>query len=114
MCHARGKNGLEYGLFLFFGGAVPFRTPFQTSYFTSSLLTAFLPVCDLPFFCHILRDGRGLYPEGSATPCRHGRRSNGSTTTTKGGCADEPMSHTQQIQGDSTVTLLQYARDFVT
>ena len=44
-------------------------------------------MCDLPFFLHILRDGRGLCREGSATLRRHGRRSKESIT--KSGCADE-------------------------
>ena len=38
---------------------------------------ALLFVSDLPFFVHILRDGRGFFPEGSATHFRHGRRSYG-------------------------------------
>ena len=44
-------------------------------------------MCDLPTFCHILRDEHGLCLEGSATLCRHGDRSEESTT--KSACIDE-------------------------
>ena len=44
-------------------------------------------MCNLPFFCHILPDGRGLCPQLSATHCQHGRRLK--DFTTKSGCADE-------------------------
>jgi len=54
--------------------------PNSLLYFLLQWLTAFLPVCDLPFFLRILRDGRGLCPEGSATLRRHGCRSIKSTT----------------------------------
>ena len=46
VCHTRGKYRLKYGLLEFFGGAVPFRTPFPTSYFSSSL-----PFCPCAI-CH--------------------------------------------------------------
>ena len=45
VCHTRGKNRLKYGLLEFFGGAVPFRTPFPTSYFTSSLPFCLGAIC---------------------------------------------------------------------
>ena len=45
MCHTRGKNRLKYGLLVFFGGAVPFRTPFPTAYFTSSLPFSLCAIC---------------------------------------------------------------------
>jgi hypothetical protein len=54
---------------VFRGGARPFRTPFPTANFTSSL--PFCLCAHLPIFCQILRDGHGLCPEGSATLFRH-------------------------------------------
>ena len=52
--------------------------------------------------CSILRDGRGLCPEGSATLFRHGHRSIESTT--KSFCADEfHLKESGSFYGDVTV-----------
>ena len=45
VCHTRSKNNLKHGLLVFSGGAVPFRTPFPTSDFTSSLPFCLRAIC---------------------------------------------------------------------
>jgi len=47
VCHTRDENRLKYGLLVFLGGAVPFRTPFPfpTSYYTSSLPFYLCAIC---------------------------------------------------------------------
>jgi len=61
-------------------------------------------VRDLPFFLHILRDGRGLCPEGSATLCRHEHRS--IEPTTMSGCVDElHPKYSGRFHGDVTTVI---------
>ena len=107
MRHTRGKNHFKYGLLVFFGGAVPFRTPFPIAYFTSSLPFSLCAICPSYVKSFVM---------GMVSAQREVLRFVGMGSVQK----SPPrrvvvlMSHTQKIQGDSTVTSLQYARDFVT
>ena len=99
MCHTRGKNRYEYGLLEFFGGAVPFRTPFPIAYFTSSL----------PFSqCAICPSYVKSFVMGMVSDQREVLRFVGMGSVQRGlpRRVVVLMSHTQKIQGDSTVTSL--------
>ena len=96
VCHTRGKNRLKYELLVFFGGAVPFRTPFPTAYFTSSL-----PFC----LCAICPHFATYFVMGMVSAQRVVLRFVGMGT--------DQRSLPRSVD-DSMVTSLQYTRDFVT
>ena len=84
---------------------MPFRTPFSSAYFTSSsslpfCLCAICPHFDTSFVMGMVSSQREV---GIGAVQKRLRRR-----------VAVLMSRTQRIQGDSTVTSLQYARGFVT
>ena len=107
MRHTRGKNRLKLGFLLFFGGAVRFRTPFPIAYFTSSLPFSLCAICPSYVKSFVM---------GMVSAQREVLRfvGMGSVQRSLPRRVVVLVSHTQKIQGDSTVTSLQYARDFVT
>ena len=86
---------------------MPLRTPFPTASFTSALPFYLCAIC--PYFA-------ASFVMGMVSAQREVLRFVGMRAVQR----SPPrrvvvlMSHTQKIQGDSTVTSLQYARDFVT
>ena len=86
---------------------MPFRTPFPIAYLTSSLPFSLCAIC--PSYVK-------SFVVGMASAQREVLRfvGMGSVQRSLPRRVVVPMSHPQKIQGDSTVTSLQYARDFVT
>ena len=88
---------------------MPFRTPFPTAYFTSSLPFSLRAIC--PTCVKSIVMGMGMVSAHREVLRFVGM---GSVQRSLPRRVVVLMSHIQKIQGDSTVTSLQYARDFVT